>query len=107
MTYEAIRLTGFGPVDTEIFDWVDAKACRGPINIDLEKATTVGRAYSENPDTPYLVCNGYSSLGIKKLKSGRWVVWNVTQGRLNLLKNSEYDALRTQELKEKHDAQEQ
>lgn len=107
ITYEAIRLTGFGPVDMEILAWVDAKVGRGPINIDLEKATSIGRAYSENPDTPYLVCNGYSSLAVKKLKAGRWIIWEPTTEHISLVKNSEFDALRTKELKEKHDAQEQ
>lgn len=103
--YEAIRLTGFGPIDQEILAWVDDKVGRKAINIDLEKATSIGLAYSENPNTPYIVCNGYSRFNVQKLKAGRWIVWEPVRQHINLLKNSEFDVLRTKECKENHDAQ--
>lgn len=105
VTYEAIRLTGYGPIDKEIIEWIEEKTGRRPINLDTTPLgdRTIGLAYTIKPYVPYLICNGYSSLGLKKLKAGRWVVYNTTHGRINLMKNSEYDLLRNDEAKEKHE----
>lgn len=104
VTYEAIRLTGYGPIDKEIIEWIEEKTGRRPINLDEtpKEEFTIGLAYSEKPYTPYLICNGYSSLGLKKLKAGRWVVYNTNHCHINLMKNSEYYLLRNDEAKEKH-----
>ena len=102
VTYEAIRLTGYGPIDKEIIELVEEKTGRRPINLENTEDLTIGLAYSIETYTPYLICSSDSGpLVAKKLKAGRWVVYS-SLGTIDLMKNKDYDLLRYDESKEKH-----
>lgn len=100
VTYEAIRFTGYVPIDKEIIEWTEEKTGRRPTSLDTENLT-IGLAYSVEPYAPYLICNSDSGpLVAKKLKAGRWVVYS-SLGNVDLMKNKDYDLLRNDEVKEK------
>lgn len=91
-SYEAVRLTGFGPIDIDAMRWIETRTGRAGINIDgYTGPMSPGLVYSEKKGKLWLLCKSEVSelMDWKRLKPGKWIV-SSQFGTVDLLKNDEF-----------------
>lgn len=89
--YDAVQFTGFGPADQAILLWIQDKTRRPSINTNRGGILTPGLVYDGKDGVYYLACglNAFDTSKPKKIKPGKWVVWNDVEG-IDLLKNLDF-----------------